>query len=42
MKFLADENLERSIIEKLKEDGHDIARLPIGPVRPIPRFCLAL
>lgn len=25
MKFLADENLERSIVERLREDGHDIA-----------------
>ncbi|HEY0511412.1 MAG TPA: DUF5615 family PIN-like protein [Thermoanaerobaculia bacterium] len=25
MKFLADENLERSIVERLQEGGHDIA-----------------
>ncbi len=23
MRFLADENLERSIVEKLQEEGHD-------------------
>jgi predicted nuclease of predicted toxin-antitoxin system len=30
MKFFADENLERPIIERLGQEGHDIARVPPG------------
>jgi predicted nuclease of predicted toxin-antitoxin system len=30
MKFFADENLERPIIERLGQGGHDIATVPLG------------
>jgi hypothetical protein len=28
MKFLADENVERSILEELRSKGHDVASVP--------------
>jgi len=30
MRFFADENLERPIIERLGQEGHDIATVPPG------------